>query len=132
MKPKLAIRFLLSILIPITLFHISVLLKIVPQDIIWGGRLGSDSEMYMLEGISIIVSIYLTLVLMIKGSFMRPILSAKAVTVSLWLFLVLFVLNTVGNVLAKSAAEQVFALLTMVMSVLLWTVLKKQDTQRSS
>jgi hypothetical protein len=128
MKPKLVVRFLLSILIPVTLFHISVLLKIVPQDIIWGGRLGSDSEMYMLEGISIIVSIYLTVVLMIKGSFIRPFLSPKVVNFSLWAFLVLFILNTVGNVLSKSATEQLFALLTMVMSVSLWTVLKKQDT----
>jgi hypothetical protein len=132
MKPKLVIRFLLSILIPVTLFHISVLLKIVPQDIIWGGRLGSDSEMYMLEGISIIISIYLTVVLMIKGSFIRPFLSPKVVNFSLWVFLVLFILNTVGNVFAKSATEQLFGLLTMVMSVLLWTVLKKQDTQKSS
>lgn len=103
MKPKLAIRFLLSILIPLTLFQISELLKMAPKDIIWRGRLGSDSEMYMLEGIPIIVSIYLTLVLMIKGSFIRQFLSPKVVNFTLWAFLVLFILNTLGNVLAKSA-----------------------------
>jgi hypothetical protein len=132
MKPKIALRFLLLILIPLALFHISVLLKIAPPDIIWGGRLGNGIEMYLLESISILVTLYLILILLIRGSFIRPIiLSPKVVSFSLWAFLILFILNTVGNIFAKTTTEQVFALLTMVISFLLWTVLKKQNTQKS-
>lgn len=129
MKPKKAVRLLLLILVPLVLFHIGVLLKIAPQEIIWGGKLGSESDMYLLESISILVILYLILILLIKGSFIRPVLSPKVVKTSLWAFLILFVLNTVGNLLAKTTTEQVFALVTMVISFLLWVVLKKQDAQ---
>lgn len=128
-KPKTAVRLLLIVLVPLLLFHIGVLLKIAPQEIIWGGNLGSDREMYLLESISILVTLYLIILLLIKGSFIRPVLPPKIVRTSLWAFLILFVLNTVGNLLAKTTAEQVFALLTMVISFLLWVVLRKHDAQ---
>jgi len=131
LKPKIAVRFLLLILIPLTIFHISILIKIAPQEIIWGGRSNNEGEVYLLESISLLATLYLILLLLIRGSFIQPLLSPKVVNISLWVFLIFFILNTVGNMLAKSTTEQVFALLTMAMSVLLWTILKKQDAQRS-
>jgi hypothetical protein len=127
MKQETAIRFLLFIIVSITLFHVGVLDTIVPPDIIWGGQLSSTSEMYLLETISILVALYLIFVLLIKGSFFRPILSPKLVKYSLWFFLILFILNIIGNLLSKTTTEQTFALLTMAISFLLWTVLTKQE-----
>lgn len=131
MKPRTAVRLLLLILVPLALFHIAVLFKVAPQEIIWGGNLDSDREMYLLESISLLVTLYLIILLLIKGSFIEPVLSPKIVTTSLWAFLLLFILNTVGNLLAKTTGEQIFALLTMVISFLLWVVLKNQSTQKT-
>jgi hypothetical protein len=124
MKTKIAIRVLLSILIPLALFHLGVLLNIVPVEIIWGGRLNSNSLVYLLESISILVTLYLVMILSIKGKFLGPILPPKVVKISLWFFLILFTLNTIGNAFAKTTTEQIFALITLIISSLLGIVLK--------
>ena len=127
MKPKTAIRLLLSIVIALAIFHIGILLTIIPEGIIWGGRLGSTREMYLFESITIAVTLYLILILLIRGSFIRPIFTRKVTTISLWFFLILFVLNSLGNVLAKTTIEQLFAIPTLAISVLLWIVLRQKD-----
>jgi hypothetical protein len=125
MKTKIAVRILLLLSITILVFHISILLKIAPQEIIWGGKLGSEAEMYLLESISIFGTLYLMLILLIKGSLIRPVVSPKVVSFSLWVFLILFILNTIGNVFARTTLEQTFALISMAISVMLWIILRK-------
>ncbi len=46
-KHKVSINILLVLLSALTLFHISIITKVVPADIAWGGRLQNDSEMYV-------------------------------------------------------------------------------------
>lgn len=130
-KPKIAVRFLLLLSITNLVFHISILLKIAPQDIIWGGRLGSEAEMYLLESISIFFTLYLILILLIKGSFIRPVVSPKVVNISLAIFLILFILNTIGNAFAKTALERTFALLSITIAVMLWTLLRKRENEKN-
>lgn len=125
-KPKQAIQILLLILSALSLFHLLVLLKVLSPDIIWGSRLINDKEMYLFESFSLLVTFYLMLILLIRGSFIRPFLSHKVVKISLWAFLILFILNTIGNLLAKTPTEKIFAILTMGISLLLWIVLKKK------
>lgn len=126
MKSKKAIQILLLILSALSLFHLLVLLKVLSPDIIWGSRLINDKEMYLFESFSLLVTFYLMLILLIRGSFIRPFLSPKVVKISLWAFLILFILNTIGNLLAKTPTEKIFAILTMGISLLLWFVLKKK------
>jgi hypothetical protein len=66
MTSKLTIKIMLWLITIITLFHLAILTKIIPYEIIWGGRLENDSEMYVFETISIIFNIFLGLVLLIK------------------------------------------------------------------
>ncbi|HEY1023819.1 MAG TPA: hypothetical protein VGE26_01540, partial [Sphingobacteriaceae bacterium] len=44
----------------------------------------------------------------------------------LWIFLVIFLLNTVGNMFAKTTFEQTFAVITLLFSVLIWNILRKK------
>jgi hypothetical protein len=132
MRSGLAVKILLSIISLIILFHMSILLKVVPREYVWGGRLGSDRELYLFETFSLLVNFYLLFILLIRGGYIKPFLSAKVVNVSLWIFLILFMLNTVGNVFAKTAFEQLFALLTLAISVLLWIVLSKKGSRERS
>ena len=124
MKYKISIKILLGLLIAVILFHISLIAKAIPYDIAWGGRLQNDSEMYVFEAISILINLFLGIVLLIKGDYIKFILKKKTIDIILWIFLALFVLNTVGNLFAKTNFEKLFAVLTFVFAILIWTILK--------
>ncbi len=130
MKPSLAIKFMLWLLVTVVLFHLSVVLKIIPYEITWGGRLKNDTEMYVFESISILTNLLLFLVLLIKGNYLTEIVPMKIVNIILWIFFFLFGLNTIGNILAETTFEKFFALLTLAASVLIWLILKK-DKKRT-
>jgi len=115
---------MLVLLAAIILFHLSIVLKLVPYEITWGGRLKSDAEMYAFETISIAINLMLILILLIKRKFVRELIPMKFVNLILWIFVGLFALNTVGNVLAKSNFEKLFALLTSAFAILIWKVLR--------
>ena len=125
MKPKTAVKIMLYLLVAVILFHFSILLKLVPFEITWGGRLKNESEMYVFETISIAINLFLGLLLLIKGGFMKKIIPLKIVTVILWFFLFLFGLNTVGNLMAETNFEKFFSLLTLAFSLLIWVILTK-------
>lgn len=126
MTKKAAIKIMLTLVGLVTLFHLSILLKIIPYDFTWGGRLQSDAEMYVFEAISIVLNSVLGFALLIKGNYIRPIVSMKIAHGILWGFLVLFALNTVGNIVAKTNFEKAFTLLTLSFVVLIWIILKSK------
>ena len=125
MKASLSIKIVLGISIAVTLFHFGILLKLIPYDIAWGGRLTNDNEMYVFESISLVVNFIFAFVLLIKGKFIKQVLPAKAVQLILWVFLVLFALNTVGNIFAETNFKKGFTFVTLALVVLLWVILKK-------
>ena len=125
MTAKLSIKIILGIIIAVTVFHLSILFKLIPYDIAWGGRLTNDQEMYVFETVSLVINFIFALVLLIKGKFIKQLLPEKVVNVMLWIFLVLFALNTIGNIFAKTNFEKGFTVVTLATAVLLWIILKK-------
>ena len=128
MKFKTSINILLGLLAAVILFHIAVIAKAIPYNIAWGGRLENDQEMYVFEAISILINLFLGLVLLMKASYIKFRFKKKAIDVILWIFLALFVLNTVGNLFAKTNFEQSFAVLTFVFAVLILMILKPRQS----
>lgn len=127
MKSKLAIKILLGMQAAIVIFHFCILLKIVPYSITWGGRLQNDSEMYVFEFISIGIILLLSITLLIRGNYLQQYISHKFTSIILWIFMVLFALNTIGNILAISTFEKFFAIVTLFSCVLLWFILKPMN-----
>jgi membrane protease YdiL (CAAX protease family) len=128
MNDKTSINILLALLIAVILFHISVIAKVVPYDIAWGGRLQDDSEMYVFESISILIILFLGLVLLMKGDHVKFRFKNKTTNIILWIFLSIFLLNTVGNIFAKTNFEKLFAIVTFLFAILIWTILKNKPT----
>ncbi len=126
MKPAIYIKLMLVLLSLVTVFHLCILAKLIPYNIAWGGNLKTDLEMYVFETISILVNLFLMLVLAIKGSYVKWNWNEKVVNGILWIFFFVFVLNTVGNIVAKTNFEKTFSLLTLAFAVLLWQILKKR------
>ncbi len=122
-KPSNILLVLLTLNTVVLLFHISLLLKIVPYDIAWGGRLKSDAEMYQMEAISIAVNLLFSAVLLIKGGWLPITVPVKVINILLWIFLALFLLNTIGNLFAATLFEKCFAVVTLIFSLLIGIVL---------
>ncbi|MDF9799399.1 hypothetical protein OKW21_004662 [Catalinimonas alkaloidigena] len=132
MSPRVALKILLSIVFALIIFHLCILLKIIPYEITWGGRLTNDTEMYVFETVSLLINLYLGFILLIRGKFIRQYLASSIVNISLWVFFALFVLNTVGNMLAKTNFEKSFALVTLMLSLLIWVILRSKKSKYAS
>lgn len=121
-----SIKILLGFLILIILFHLCIIIKIIPYDITWGGRLTNDTEMYIFETFSILVNIFLSWILLMRGDFVKYKFSAQAVNTILWIFLAIFILNTIGNIFAQTFFEKMFAILTGLFALLIWNIIKRR------
>ena len=130
MNPKLTIKMLLWLIAAVTLFHLAVLIKIIPYEITWGGKLKNDAEMYLFESISILINLFLAYVLLVKGEYVSKLISTEVVNIILWVFLFIFGLNTLGNILAETLFEKSLSLLTLVFTFLLWNILKKSKKRQ--
>ncbi len=130
MDKRIAIKIMLWLVVAITIFHMAILFKVIPYKITWGGRLKSDAEMYVFESMSLAINFFLGFILLIKGEYVKPILPLKIVNIVLWAFLVLFILNTIGNMVAKTNFEKYFAIITLSFSILIWITLNKSKKPR--
>lgn len=123
-----SIKIFLGLLYSVVLFHICIIVKIIPYTIAWGGRLTNDKEMYVFEIISIFINIFLSWILSMKADLVKFKFSHKTINTILWVFFGIFVLNTIGNIFAKTNFEKYFAALTGISALLIWSILKKSKT----
>lgn len=125
LNAQTAIKIMLGILCMVILFHVLIMVKIIPYNIAWGGRLQTDEQMYIFETTSILINLFLGFILLMKGRYITYQFKNKTLNIVLWIFLVLFVLNTIGNIFAQSTFEKMFALLTLLFTFLIWVILRR-------
>jgi hypothetical protein len=128
-EPRQAIKILLGILSIVIFLHLLIILKIIPYRIAWGGRLQNDEQMYMFETLSIIINLFLSFILLMKGRYIHFHFTEKKLNILLWMFFMLFILNTVGNLFAQTNFEKLFALLTLVFASLILVILRPKVTK---
>lgn len=126
MRHKSYLQILLVLLAVVILFHVAIIVKIVPYHIAWGGRLTNDAAMYVFETLSISINLLLGFVLLAKAGYIRLFWPLKTIHRILYVFLVVFMLNTIGNLFAKTIFEQVLALVTFVFAFFIWKILKQK------
>ncbi|HEU4606674.1 MAG TPA: hypothetical protein VFS31_01105, partial [Chitinophagaceae bacterium] len=115
---------LLIIQLGLIIFHLLILLNIVPAAWVWGGRIQSADSMYLFETASLLFSLFFLLILWYKRKAILKQQKSRSFDIIMWVFFSFFLLNTLGNLLAKSLVEKSFALLTLLMAALIWIVLK--------
>lgn len=120
---KNAIRLLIGLSSLGIIFHILILLKIIPYDVAWGGRLKSAQEMYVFESISIALSLFMICIYLLKAKNVK----LNTVNIILWVFFVVFSLNTVGNLVAKTTFEKYFSILTFFSALLILKILLSKN-----
>ena len=117
---KLAGNILLILFILLAVFHILVLLGLIPSDIVWGGQV-ADSSMnrVLLEIMALLVTLVFILVVAAKIGYVRFVRFPKVITVGLWIIFIYMLLNTLGNLASPVSAEKwIFMPLTFIIAIL--------------
>ena len=104
------------------IFQVVVLLGFIPIEMVWGGRLRGEQERIYGALVSIaVLLIMIAIVLIRRGVIGRslPIVGRWGI----WVVVVVFALNTVGNLLAWDARETlIFTPITLLATLLAWRV----------
>lgn len=109
---------LLILLSLFLLLHFTILIKIIPYNLIWGGRLKTDKEMYRFETFSIIINSLFVIVVLVQANYFTIDVPKKIITYILWLMAGLFLLNTLGNAISKNKLEQrLFTPVTILLAI---------------
>jgi hypothetical protein len=116
---RLATNGLLSILSMVIVFHVLVLTGVIPFQMVWGGRLSERQEMFVFEAISILLNALMLLAVGLHTGLFRLSVNRKITTVALWLMVILFLVNTVGNLFSNNRTEMIiFTPLTLILGLL--------------
>lgn len=105
------------------IFHFLIMVKVIPYNITWGGRLKNDREMYVFETFSILVNGFFILILLFKAGYVESLLQTKVLDTILWVFFAIFSINTIGNIFAKTRFEKYFTIVTLLLAVLIYLIL---------
>lgn len=131
MEKTLIAKILIALISFVILFHFLIVIKIIPYQFAWGGRLKNDAEMYVFELASIGINVFLIFLLLMKSGRIKRYLSQRVLNFILWLFLILFVINTFANLFAQTNVEKIFSFFTCIFSILLWMLLKENKRKYS-
>lgn len=118
---KIAAMILMGILSCFMVFHLLILLGIIPYSFVWGGLIENTTQMYLFEAVSLIINLLVITIVGIKSGYTKHYLPERIVKLLLWIFLILFALNTVGNLFAQSKLEMlIFTPLTFICTLLFY------------
>lgn len=117
------IILLLAVTILSLIFHLLIIIGVIPYELTWGGKLESTKEMLVFETISIVINLFFLHTLLQKGSYLRSTYSKKSIRIILWVFFILFLLNTAGNIQAVTTFEKCLSVVTGLNAVLLLIIL---------
>lgn len=116
------------------LFHFVIILGILflnlpLVDYLWGGKLKTNQELLQFEIISVLTLVFCYCVVLIKANKIYLPKLKGIVNFILWILSALFLLNTIGNFIAKTIFEKCFAIITLILCLLcIRLALEKQTT----
>ena len=116
---KLAGNILLFSLGLLFIFHVLVLLKVIPADIVWGGQIqGVPANLLTLEIVALLVTAFFILIVAAKLGYLQAGRLSGAINVGLWLIFAYLLLNTLGNLASGISFEKLlFAPITILLAL---------------
>lgn len=129
---KIAAMILMGLLSCFIVFHFLILLRIIPYGVVWGGLIENTTQMYVFEAVSLMINLLVMTIVGIKSGYTKHYLPEKIVKLLLWIFVILFALNTVGNLFAQSKWEMfIFTPLTFICTLLFYRIAIEDDNSYS-
>lgn len=115
---KLAGNILLAALGLLAGFHLLVLFKVIPAEIIWGGQIqGVPANLITLETVALLVTLLFILIIAAKTGYIHADKLSGIVNIGVWLIFAYLLLNTLGNLASGVSFEKlVFAPITIILA----------------
>lgn len=114
---EFASKGIISILSFIVLFHLLVMLKIIPTDLVWGGNIETNRQFYIMEIISITLNLFFIFIVSVYAGFLKFNLNPVMLRMVIWTMFILFLLNSIGNLMSKNPLEAyLFTPLTILLA----------------
>jgi hypothetical protein len=111
---------LIAILGAVIVFHVLVVAGLLPKTIVWGGRISDPKQVVRAELGSIAMLLVTAAVVIMRWQSLAHGSPNIVAAVGVWVLIVLFTLNTVGNLFAKTRFERVvFTPLTLLLALLM-------------
>ncbi len=120
---KQAIQISIMLFGLLILFHLSIVIGIVifdfvPVDFLWGGRMATREQLLGFEIISLLLMTLCLFIVLLKSEKVKLPKLMRAVKIALWILFILFLLNTIGNIFAKTTFEKLFSIITATIAIL--------------
>ena len=126
MRKKTAVLIMLFLLGAVMVFHLLILTENIPFDKVWAGKLKTLEEMRIFETVSILINLLMISVLSIKYKNIQNNTNNKVIDLIIWIFVVLFALNTIGNLFSVSMAELILGTaVTLISTILCFIIVRK-------
>lgn len=124
---KYKLLWIVIIFSSICIFHILILLWIIPYNMVWWWNIESKEKMYLLESISILLNIIILSIFLINYWYLtKNKRIIKYANTSMWLIFFIFALNTIGNIFSKNLLEKIiFTPITLILSIISLNLIKK-------
>ena len=101
------------------IFHLSVLLRIAPYDIVWGGRIDNVTSMLIYEGTAVIILLLFIVIIALKTHSVKTKRLNTAAGYAVWIVFGYFILGIAGNIASASYLEKViFTPVTIALALL--------------
>ena len=120
---KLATQMSILLFGLLILFHLSigigiVIFDFVPVDFLWGGRMETREQLLGFEIVSLLIMALCLFIVLLKSEKIKLPRLMRAARIALWILFLIFILNTIGNILAKTTFERIFAIVTGILTLL--------------
>ncbi|MFN3848102.1 MAG: hypothetical protein ACK4NY_01680 [Spirosomataceae bacterium] len=107
----------------VLIFQLCLIIGVIPYEYTWGGRLKSENEMYVFVSISILLNLIFLLTILKTANQISWNIPKTAIKTILWFMVVIFALNTVGNLFAKTYLEKFIATpITLLLSIMCYKI----------
>jgi hypothetical protein len=110
LNAKLAGNLLVGSFGLLAVFHILVLLRVIPANIVWGGMIqDGQANLVTLEVIALGVTLLFILIIAAKTGYIQAGKLLGVVNIGVWLILVFLLLNMLGNLASGVSFENLIA-----------------------
>lgn len=128
---SIAVSGAIIILSGIIIFHFLVIAGIIPFNIAWGGNLSGKSQLYTMEAISIAINTLMLFIILIYCGAIKININRNVIIGAVWVMFGLFMLNTLGNLMAKNRLETyIFTPLTLILSIFCFRIAAFENRQK--
>jgi hypothetical protein len=123
-----AIKIVIAILFIALFYHLLIIAQVVPYQYAWGGKLKNIQEMLVFEIISIFLNSLFLIVVLVKGKYLNILFLEKWQKPVLWIMVIVFSVNTIGNLFAEKNLEMVVGgMLTFSLALLCFRIVVQKS-----